>query len=170
MRRADWPYPLLMPILLVLCLAAPVQASGSERSGPLPSIEDKQPPRKDLDITAGEFRRLRAVRGHFQGGRWNPDVDSWNGRKHQAMMALGARFGKMGVAAAAVTRSMGEPDLRVCRGGPGYPGLMKKLSLKQDSARASCYLVYYWRGPRDFLYFAVQDEVITRSGWRYAGE
>lgn len=170
MRKIYATYCFVVLFALLLILVPQGGASGPEPQNPEPTPGGKRPMKQEVEVLTGEFRRLRAIRGHFQGGAWNRDVDSWNGRKHQVMAALGTHFSKKGNAAAQVVQSMGEPDQQVCRGEPGYADLLQKLLSKKDHTPAACYLVYYWRGPRDFLYFIVKDGVIIRSGWWYAGE
>ncbi|MBM3462885.1 MAG: hypothetical protein FJX76_12350 [Armatimonadetes bacterium] len=43
------------------------------------------PTTAEIGSQADAYRRLRVLRGHFQGGVWNDDVDRWGGRKHVVM-------------------------------------------------------------------------------------
>ncbi|KAJ3087952.1 hypothetical protein HK102_009906 [Quaeritorhiza haematococci] len=65
-------------------------------------------------MTVGEeFQKLRDVRGHYEGGDWNEDVDGFNGRKHQLMLQLQqSLIGLRDVTLRQIHAVMGHPDAR----------------------------------------------------------
>ena len=155
---------LLMLLLLGACagrVRMPDSAVGS--------IE-VDPPGDPIEDIAAEFRGLRTVQGHFDGGDWNDDVDKWMGRKHQLMIQLGARLGSGGYGRAKVVRLLGSPD-RTARQGDDMFDLIDTLpEFEGPSTGPYEFLIYYWRGTHDFLYLTSQGETILNSGWWYAGE
>ncbi len=119
---------------------------------------------------AAEFKSLRAIQGHFDGGDWNADVDEWMGRKHQLMIQLESLLGTGEYSRAEVLQLLDPPDL-IARNGDDLFDQISNLAEFEGSATSSYeFLIYYWRGTHDFLYFTTQDEIIINSGWWYAGE
>lgn len=112
---------------------------------------------------ASEFRRLREVKGHFQGGpEWIPDVDTWGGRKHVLMQSLGNALLKG--TEAHVVETMGEPDAKA------EPGTLLWRQVRAPETEGHL-LIYRWRGDHDFLYFLVDGSGrVARSGWWMALE
>ena len=109
-----------------------------------------------------EFRKLRKIKGHFEGGEWNDDVDSYGGRKHQVMIALLREI--RSIDKDQLVHFLGVPD-GIIR---GDDDLTKSYSISADDN--SEILVYYWRGEHDFMYFITSGDLIIKSGWWYAGE
>lgn len=124
----------------------------------------------DFENLAAEFRSLRTVKGHFEGGPWNADVDKWMGRKHQVMIQLGSRLGEGSCAKAQVIRLLGFPDLTTREGDALFDWVNRSPKFKKPAIGPYELLIYYWRGTHDFLYFTSQGEIIVNSGWWYAGE
>ena len=133
-----------MKWLLLLLLALPALAGG---------VEDQ----------ASEFRRLREVKGHFQGGpEWIADVDTYGGRKHVLMQSLAAALAKS--SAARVLELLGEADAKA---EPDSP-LWAQVRATETGAYL---LIYRWRGDHDFLYFLVDGSGhVARSSWWMAYE
>ena len=98
-----------------------------------------------------EYAELRKERGHFDGGEWDEDLDSWGGRLHTAMTRLGETLGHPPHARADVVRLMGEPD----------------AVRERDTEE---HLIYFWRGWHDYLYFVCRDGVVQEAQWYFAGE
>lgn len=117
---------------------------------------------------AQEFRRLRAVKGHFQGGSLNPDVDGWMGLKHRVMIELGSRLGTGECSRAEVIALLGEPDA-IARPGDIAFDLVGRQAAFPPGAEYEL-LLYYWRGGHDYLYFTAQGQSILGSGWWHAYE
>jgi hypothetical protein len=125
---------------------------------------------REVQEAAAEFRALRSVRGHFQGGEPNADVDTWMGRKHQLMIDLGTRLGAGGCSRAQVVALMGDPDQVARKGDVTFEQVRDLADFPAPAGDAYELLVYEWRGNHDFLYLVDQGGAITGSGWWYAGE
>lgn len=105
---------------------------------------------------AKEWAELRDVRGHFQGGTWNEDADSWKGRKFKVMTELGELLGKPGTTQAHLLEVMGDPD-------------HTNTSLVEAPPGSQTF-IYEWRGMHDFLYFVCSGGKVIKSGWWMAFE
>jgi hypothetical protein len=119
---------------------------------------------------ADEFKSLRAIRGHFDGGDWNADVDEWMGRKHQLMIELQSLLGTGAYSKTEVIQLLDPPDLIARQGDDLFDQIDNLAGFEAPATGSYEFLVYYWRGTHDFLYFTTQDEIIVNSGWWYAGE
>ena len=124
----------------------------------------------DVETVAAEFRELRQVRGHFQGGEWCRDVDAWGGRKHRAMEALRQALGQPGTPLARVLSLMGTPEVRMGEPGPSLPESEALLWRLAAPVSGEELLIYEWRGRHDFLYFWIRDGQVSRCDWWMALE
>jgi hypothetical protein len=159
----------LSTILLLLLLASCASPTGA--AGDLvETVKAQSLTVTPIQVVADEFRGLRAIKGHFDGGAWNDDVDKWMGRKHQLMLQLGERLGAGEYSRAEIVQWLALPD-QIAREGDEFFNLVSNLSeFKRPAAGSYELLIYYWRGTHDFLYFTVQGETVANAGWWYAGE
>ncbi|KAI3649641.1 hypothetical protein MP228_005273 [Amoeboaphelidium protococcarum] len=107
------------------------------------------------------------------------DVDTFNGEKHQVMMALGDKLGQKGTKWEQLLDAMGEPDEithdldNPYQSAPFMPGpVIPEGSQPIDQQEGDVYLLYYWRGRHDFLWFQMSEssEIIQKSDWHYTQE
>jgi hypothetical protein len=134
---------LALCLLLALCWALPAPAD-------------------PMHDQAAEFHRLRQIKGHFQGGpEWIPDVDSWGGKKHQAMNRLQKALGP-GTPEADVLKLLEAPDETA------KPGSLKWAFVRPRQGDSM--LIYQWRGGHDFLYFLIEKKTVIQADWWMAGE
>jgi hypothetical protein len=122
------------------------------------------------ETLAAGFRELRQINGHFQGGKWNDDVDKWRGKKHRLMIELGSRLANGKYDKKKVIELMNSPDRIVRKGDELFKLIIDQPELDSLADGPYEFLVYYWRGKHDFLFFVCKDKIIVRSGWWYAGE
>jgi hypothetical protein len=125
---------------------------------------------KELEEIAAQFRYLRAIKGHFQDGDWNTDVDTWMGRKHQFMIQLGTRLGAGDCRRAQVVQLLDPPDLTAREGDAPFDWVSRLPEFEKPATEPYELLIYYWRGTHDFLYFTAQGETVLNSGWWHAGD
>jgi hypothetical protein len=125
---------------------------------------------QESEEIAAQFRDLRTIKGHFQDGDWNADVDAWMGRKHQLMIQLGTRLGPGDCRRAQVVQLLGPPDLAAREGDASFNEVSRLPEFEKPAAGPYELLIYYWRGAHDFLYFTAQGETVLSSGWWYAGD
>jgi hypothetical protein len=156
---------ILMGIFLLGYAASP--ASGSD----LISEKEKQMlSRAVVEKLAQEFRSLRTIPGHFVGGKWNVDVDQWMGHKHKLMLELGSSLTEGEYDKAEIINLLGSPDQTVQPGDHLFNLIITLSRYDASTAKSYKFLVYYWRGAHDFLFFTCQDGQIIGSDWCYAGD
>ncbi|KAJ3049261.1 hypothetical protein HK097_009721 [Rhizophlyctis rosea] len=143
------------------------------------------------EITAAQadYAALRDIKGHFADGDFNPDVDKFGGKKQLAMEKLGEYLGAPGTPGGRVLQVMGKPDAVVpktdpsqegpeaLQGGAGVLQGMPGPVIPGGGAApngGNYYLVYYWRGKHDYLWFEIDsssgDEVVKGYSWYKALE
>lgn len=154
-----------LPAILILILL-----TGCAGGGGAPGTPAQTATVDPIRDVADEFRRLRAIRGHFDGGAWNDDVDKWMGRQHALMIELGDRLGKGVYGRTRVVDLLGAPDAIAREGDALYDLIRDRGEFERPAGGAYEFLVYHWRGERDFLYMTAQGETILGAGWWYAGE
>ena len=126
---------------------------------------------------AQAFRALRRVRGHFDGGRWNDDVDRWQGRKHVAMQGLAEQMLRAHAPATQLRQAMGEPDERLQPGQAAHARAVEQAQWLTSSdseapikRNTATLWLYRWRGRHDQLAFALEHERVIAAGWLHDWE
>lgn len=140
---------------------------------------DDNPAAADADLaqTFREFRALRAVRGHFEGGAWNNDVDRWQGRKHVLMQRLAEQLLRQQASAAQVRQAMGEPDALLTPGQAAHARATQQaqwqgaaLAAPSSGSGAAVLWLYRWRGTHDQLALALAHDRVAAAGWMHQWE
>lgn len=130
----------------------------------------------DPSALSADFLALRAQRGHFEGASWIPDVDRWNGRKHQLMQQLSDCALQHASNEAEVVRWMGKPDAVLRCDSAECRAVIERAagdSAHWKSAEAptmDALWLYRWRGEHDQLVFGIAGGKVRARGWLSAGE
>ena len=123
-----------------------------------------------IEKLTAEFKKIRKIKGHFDGGKWNPEVDQWMGRKHKLMIELGTRLSNGKYHKSDINNLLGQPDQIVKKGHDLFELITGQPGYDSLTTDAYEFLVYYWRGKHDFLFLTCQNNAYVNSGWWYAGE
>jgi len=158
----------MLTIALMLTLAG-CSGRPSAPGGPVETVDD-DPALASIADAAAEFRSLRAIKGHFEGGAWNDDADKWMGPKHQLMIQLGSRLGAGEHSKAQIIQLLAPPDLTASEGDDLFDLVSSLPEFENPAIGPYDLLIYYWRGAHDFLYFTSRGQTIINSGWWYAGD
>ena len=158
---------LIATLLVILILNA---APAAIDDGVVNTTKDTGLGNVPIEKLAAEFKKIRKMKGHFDGGKWNPGVDQWRGRKHKLMIELGTRLANGKYHERDINNLLGQPDQNVKKGHDLFELITGQPGYDSLTTGAYEFLVYYWRGKHDFLFFTCQDNVIVNSGWWYAGE
>ncbi|KAI8921778.1 hypothetical protein BC831DRAFT_418250 [Entophlyctis helioformis] len=127
-----------------------------------------------IHALGAEFRSMRSHKGHWDGGEYSQDLDSYRGRKHQLMVALSRTLGQPGVPASDIIATLGEPDEinPVEMSGLMMPGPADQQAQSYDArghkAMHGAYnMVYYWRNRHDYVWFKIDSasETTIEHGW-----
>lgn len=131
---------------------------------------------KDILMISEQFRNLRAIKGHFEGGAWNKKVDSWHSEKHLALMQL---------AAYAEVEQLSQTELETLLGKADKMGEKKNFPssfweqiewINVEDVNASDFfenqlvMVYHLRGQHDQCVFYFLKGRVKGYGWLFAYE
>ncbi|KAJ8326989.1 hypothetical protein BDV3_000122 [Batrachochytrium dendrobatidis] len=123
-----------------------------------------------------ELQQLRSIKGHWDGGEYNQDIDGFQGRKHVLLTILGKELGKPGTPAVKIFELLGQPDKSEALDSmvtfmPG-PKVPKGTTTASQASTNTLVLVYNWRSNHDFLWFKIDTvtETVLESGWWMAME
>lgn len=158
---------LIHKVYLILILITLTGCAAGASATRTPSPTSTGDPIQNL---ADEFKSMRAIEGHFDGGPWNDAVDKWMGRKHQLMIELGDKLGSGAFTQSQIIDFLGNPDAIAQQGDELYALIRSRSGSERSDSSSLQFLIYHWRGEHDFLYFASQNEAILNSGWWYTGE
>jgi hypothetical protein len=114
------------------------------------------------------LRKLRATKGHFDGGVWNNATDKWQGTKHVVMQRLSEKLWLEKASSAQIKQALGEPDAQL-----DISNAKAKLFVEQTQWQGTPegrLWLYHWRGTHDQLAITVANNKITALAWWYQGE
>ncbi len=122
-----------------------------------------------------EYRELRHKRRELQQGTRDKDLDDDRGRLHAVLSSLGVELGRRPFTKGNIVVCLGESDA-VRRGGQMrqyleiYNRVLRKAGRKVKERGNREYLIYFWRGWHDFLFFISEGGAIVDHGWWFAYE
>jgi hypothetical protein len=139
------------------------------------SIEQRKEPAGNVADLARQYRELRAKRRQLPAGARLKELDDFGGKLHRTLSALGDELGHPPHTRKTVVEYLGEPDAVLGQRdmnkflGVYYRG-SRESARKADERRNREYLIYFWRGWHDFLFFITEKGAIVDHGWWFAYE
>lgn len=132
-----------------------------------------------LQSLTEQWKVLRQVKGHFQDGDYDKDVDGFNGRKHLVMKEMHEILKSSSTSE--IMAALGNPDQVTETLEMNHTPLMMPGPVMPSDVAAQTgpmltsgpiYLVYYWRGNHDYLWFKIESSSgrVVDSGWYNALE
>ena len=134
--------------LIAVAIVVAVAAGCAE--GEKPEVKKAMEEKEILELCR-VYKELRKKQGHFSGGEWDDDLDSYWGKLHITLGELGTALGHPPYTRADIVRYMGEPD----------------SVRRQDEEE---HLIYFWRGWHDYLYFVCRNGAVQECRWYFAYE
>jgi hypothetical protein len=130
---------------------------------------------KNAAALAREYKELREKRRLLEPGKFDRDLSADKGRLHQVLSSLGEELGHPPHTEKTITRCLGAPDtVGNDEQMHNFLGIYNRELQKQGrNVKAHGnrkYLIYFWRGWHDFLFFISEDGKITDHGWWFAYE
>lgn len=121
------------------------------------------------------YEELRERRSKLPQGTFDEDVQADGGSLHRVLNALGRELGHPPYTKEIITACLGEPDALRDRKQMGYfldiyHNQLRKAGRKVEEKEGREYLIYFWRGMHDFLFFIVEDGRVMDHGWWFAYE
>jgi hypothetical protein len=133
---------------------------------------------RQYQVLRDRRRQLRAGGGGGGGGGGgvlDADLDSDKGKLHEVLYKLGAELGHAPYTKEKMITCLGTPD--ATKNEKQMNGLLEIYKREKRIAgqkvkeyRDPEYLIYFWRGWHDFLFFISEDGLIVDHGWWFAYE
>ncbi|KAJ3275020.1 hypothetical protein HDV01_001526 [Terramyces sp. JEL0728] len=125
----------------------------------------------DLRQLSQEYLSLKGIKGHWEGGEYTKEVDSFNSKKHQAMKTLAESIA-VGSDSKIIFDLFGQPDKVETNTLTFMPGPAVSQAVPSDVTSDDLFMEYYWRGRHDFLYFQVDSttSAVKKVAWYNALE
>jgi hypothetical protein len=159
----------------ILSIAALLFFAGASFAQPKDSATSCKEVNKKIAALASEYRDLRERRRQLPQGTFDRDLSADGGRLSKVLSRLGKELGHPPNRKKIVTDCLGEPD--ATRNHEQMHGFLeiynrelRKAGRKVEDKGAREYLIYFWRGWHDFLFFIVEGGVIVDHGWWFAYE
>jgi len=167
-------FSFIMKSFLISLSAILLLASGSLAQSK--KAEDKC---KALDPKAieliGQYKELREKRRRLPQGEFDKDLQADDGSLSRVLSELGVLLGHPPQTKQIIQTCLGEPDAvknqRQMKPLLGiYERELKKAGRKVPEKNNREYLIYFWRGWHDFIFFISEDGMIVDHGWWFAYE
>jgi hypothetical protein len=122
-----------------------------------------------------QYKELRERRRHLPDGAYDKDLRNHGGKLHRVLQSLGTELGHPPSTKKTIVECLGEPDAiwnnaQMARYLGIYERGRKKAGGELRAKPDREYLVYYWRGGHDFLFFINSGGLIVDHGWWFAYE
>lgn len=160
---------------LILSLTAILFCAGATWAKSVDPRNDCQNLNKKAASLAAQYRELREKRRRMPQGTFNPDLSRYNGQLHRVLLAIGTELGHPPFTKETIVKCLGEPDA-IRRGKPMrkflgiYENRLKKAGRTLEERSEREYLIYFWRGWHDFIFFISEGGLIVDHGWWFAYE
>jgi hypothetical protein len=148
-------------------------------SGSLAQSKNAEDKCKSLDPKAieliSQYKELREKRRRLPQGEFDEDLQADGGSLSRILSELGVLLGQPPQTKQIIKTCLGEPDAvknhRQMKPLLGiYERELKKAGHKVSEKNNREYLIYFWRGWHDFIFFISEDGLIVDHGWWFAYE
>jgi hypothetical protein len=131
----------------------------------------------NMKVTAliSQYKKLRDKRRQLAPGNRDKDLDNYGGKLHEVLSSLGVELGHPPYTKETIVACLGEPDaIRSHKRMSNFLGIyqteLRKAGRKVEERSDREYLIYFWRGWHDFIFFISEDGRIVDHGWWFAYE
>jgi hypothetical protein len=158
---------LALGLILFFSIALPAQSNDAENR--CKSLNEK------TAALVKEYKTLRDKRRKLPPGTSDKDLDHDGGKLSKVLSALGVELGRRPYTKEIIIGCLGEPDAIRSHQQMGglleiYNRELRKAGRKVEVKSEREYLIYFWRGWHDFLFFISEDGIIIDHGWWFAYE
>lgn len=122
-----------------------------------------------------QYKTLRDKRRQLPPGTYDKDLNADGGKLSKVLSSLGAELGHPSYTKRNIIECLGDPDAIKKHKQMGnfldlYHRELRKSGRKIEKESNREYLIYFWRGWHDFLFFIREDDMIVDHGWWFAYE
>jgi hypothetical protein len=162
---------LSLPLLLILLIAggAWAQSAVADAGNKCQKLDEQ------TAALVNEYTELREKRRRLPQGSFDPGLDHEGGRLSRVLSALGAELGRPVYTKETIVNCLGAPDAvrsqrKMRQFLEIYHRELRKAGRKVVERNGREYLIYFWRGWHDFIFFISEGGVIVDHGWWFAYE
>lgn len=160
---------LLISFAALLFLTDPSFAQAKDSASICPDVKS------EVQVLITRYRELRERRRRLPQGERDPELSDSGGTLSSVLSSLGAELGHSPYTKRTIVECLGAPDA-VKNHRQMIPLLgvynreREKAGQKLLKKSKRQYLIYFWRGWHDFLFFISEDGLIVDHGWWFAYE
>jgi hypothetical protein len=130
---------------------------------------------KKVAALVQEYKDLRVRRSRLPEGTYDGDLNGYGGKLHEVLSSLGEELGHPPYLKKEIVDCLGKPDAVKNRKQMGglldiHNRELRKAGREIEEKSNREYLIYFWRGWHDFLFFISEDGRIVDHGWWFAYE
>jgi hypothetical protein len=130
---------------------------------------------KKVVAFVNQYKELRERRRQLPPGTFDRDVSGHGGKLHEVLSSLGVEFGHPPYTKQNILECLGAPDsIKTHKQMRNFLGIynneLRKAGRKVAQNGKREYLIYFWRGWHDFLFFINEEGIIVDHGWWFAYE
>lgn len=160
---------LLLPLAFILLFSSAPLAQSDDSDNTCQKLNKK------TAALVNEYKALRDKRRKLPQGTFDQDLDHHGGRLSKVLSSLGRELGHRPYTKEIIIGCLGEPDAIRSHQKMGglleiYNRELRKAGRKVEERSEREYLIYFWRGWHDFIFFISEDGVIVDHGWWFAYE
>jgi hypothetical protein len=160
---------------LLLSLAAALLFTGLSFAQGKDSAGGCEGMSKEVAVLVRQYRELRQRRSRLPRGERDPDLSDDGGKLSKVLSRLGTELGQPPYTKRAIVECLGAPDaVKNHRQMSPLLGIynreLERAGRKVLKKSNRQYLIYFWRGWHDFLFFISEGDKIVDHGWWFAYE
>lgn len=130
---------------------------------------------KEVVALSSQYKELRERRRRLPSGEWDEELSNEGGKLSKVLSSLGVELGHPPYTKRTILSCLGAPDAVKNHRQMGpllgvYNRDLEKEGQKIVKKSNRQYLIYFWRGWHDFLFFISEDGLIVDHGWWFAYE
>jgi hypothetical protein len=130
---------------------------------------------KNVVALISQYKELREKRRQLPPGTYDRDLSDDGGKLHEVLFSLGVELGRPPYTKRDIVECLGEPDaIKNEKWMSNYLDIynreLKKSGRKVEKKDNREYLIYFWRGGHDFIFFISEAGMIVDHGWWFAYE
>jgi hypothetical protein len=159
----------------IISLVAILLFAGVSFAQAVDSVDRCKVGNEKVGALISQYKTLRDKRRQLPPGTFDKDLSAAGGKLSKVLSSLGVELGHPPYTKRNIVECLGEPDAIKNHQQMGhlldiYHRELKKAGRKIEKTSKREYLIYFWRGWHDFLFFISEDGMIVDHGWWFAYE
>ncbi|HKR01325.1 MAG TPA: hypothetical protein VJT09_11665 [Pyrinomonadaceae bacterium] len=159
----------VLTLSAVIFLATPSTARTKNSDDKCSGLNEK------VVVLVNQYKELRERRRQLPPCTFDEDLSADGGKLSRVLSSLGSELGHSPYTKQNIVGCLGAPDAVKSHRQMGrlldiYNRELKKSGRKVEASSRREYLIYFWRGWHDFLFFISEGGVIVDHGWWFAYE